>query len=101
MDSSAAGCEASCANKVIGKGVPRQMVPIKHAGPMPTLLRLGYLACNKPMSRHASPLAGKTTDRRAGCGRSARPVRREGASKPIDAPYPYHHGDGPAAQVRG
>ncbi len=36
-----------------------------------------------------SPLAGKTTDWRAGCGRSARPVRREGASKPIDAPYPY------------
>src|SRR5262252_4885134 len=25
----------------------------------------------------ASPLAGKTTDWRAGCGRSARPVRRE------------------------
>ena len=37
-----------------------------------------------------SPLVGKTTDWRAGCGRSARPVRREGVSKPIDAPYPYH-----------
>jgi hypothetical protein len=37
-----------------------------------------------------SPLAGKTTDWRAVCGRSARPVRREGASKPIGASYPYH-----------
>src|SRR5215468_7198995 len=42
-----------------------------------------------PILRTVSPLAGKTTDRRAGCGRSAGPVRREGASKPIDAPYPY------------
>ena len=42
------------------------------------------------MSWTVSPLAGKTTDRRAGCGKSARPVRREGVSKPIDAPYPYH-----------
>jgi hypothetical protein len=37
-----------------------------------------------------SPLAGKTTDRRAGCGKSARPVRREGESKPIGPSYPYH-----------
>ena len=42
------------------------------------------------MSLNRQSLAGKTTDRRAGCGRSARPVRREGVSKPIDAPYPYH-----------
>jgi hypothetical protein len=28
--------------------------------------------------RSVSPLEGKTTDRRAGCGRSASPVRREG-----------------------
>ena len=44
-----------------------------------------------PILWTVSPLRGKTTDRRAGCGRSARPVRREGATKPIDAPYPYHH----------
>jgi hypothetical protein len=43
------------------------------------------------MSWTISPLAGKTTDWRAGCGRSARPVRREGVSKPIDAPYPYQY----------
>ena len=41
------------------------------------------------MPKLASPLAGKTIDRRAGCGRSARPVRREGVSNPIGAPYPY------------
>ena len=42
-----------------------------------------------PILWTVSPLGGKTTDRRAGCGRSARPVQREGASKSIDAPYPY------------
>ena len=42
-----------------------------------------------PILWAVSPLRGKTTDRRAGCGRTASPVRREGASKPIDAPYPY------------
>src|SRR5215831_6051075 len=89
MALSAAGCEASCADGTVRKGVPKQMVPTKRAGPMPTLLSLGSLACNKPMSQHVSPLAGNTTDWRAGCGRPARPVRREGVSKPIDAPYPY------------
>src|SRR5712671_1039347 len=89
MALSAAGCEASCANEVIGKGVPKQMGPTKRAGPTLTLPRSGCLACNKPMPRPVSPLAGNTTDWRAGCGRSARPVRREGGSKPIDAPYPY------------
>jgi len=29
------------------------------------------------------------TNRRAGCGKSARPVRREGWSKPMLHPYPY------------
>ncbi len=76
---------------------------------------LTELTKREPLSLHetpclwtVSPLAGKTTDWRAGCGRSARPVRREGVSKPIDAPYPYHHlckvyakKDGPAGQSRG
>ena len=34
-----------------------------------------------------SPLAGKTTDWRAVCGKTARTVRREGAAS--TAPYPY------------
>ena len=41
------------------------------------------------VSSSASPLAGDTINRRAGCGRSARPVRREGVANPIAAPYPY------------
>jgi hypothetical protein len=42
------------------------------------------------MNSHVSPLEGKTTNWRAGCGRSASPVRREGEQKPIGSPYPYH-----------
>jgi hypothetical protein len=42
--------------------------------------------------RSVSPLEGKTTDRRAGCGRSASPVRREGGpgnwlSLPLLSPH--------------
>jgi hypothetical protein len=42
--------------------------------------------------RSASPLEGKTTDRRAGCGRPASPVRREGGpgnrfSLPLFSPH--------------
>jgi hypothetical protein len=36
-----------------------------------------------------NPLAGKTTNWRAGCGKSARPVRREGEPTLADSPYPY------------
>ena len=36
----------------------------------------------------ASPHEGKTIDRRAVCGRSARTVRREGGPNPIGPPYP-------------
>jgi hypothetical protein len=50
----------------------------------------GLFSLHQPMSSSASPLAGKTINRRAGCGRSARPVRREGVANPIAAPYPYH-----------
>ena len=46
-------------------------------------------ACTIPVRWAISPLVGKTTDWRAGCGRSARPVRREGRPKPIGFPYPY------------
>jgi len=44
---------------------------------------------NQPLRKHANPRRGKTTNRRAGCGRSASPVRREGEAKPIASPYPY------------
>src|SRR5215475_9187281 len=44
-------------------------------------------ACTIGMPWAVSPLAGNITDWRAGCGRPASPVRREGAA--IAAPYPY------------
>jgi hypothetical protein len=37
-----------------------------------------------------SPLGGKTINRRAVCGRSARTVRRGEGPKPIGPSYPYH-----------
>ena len=39
--------------------------------------------------RSVNPLGGKTTDRRAGCGRSACPVRREGGPGPLGPSSPY------------
>src|SRR5258707_5546856 len=36
-----------------------------------------------------SPPRGKITNWRAGCGKSARPVRREGGPNSIGSPYPY------------
>ena len=62
----------------------------KAATTKPSLPNLGSSACTTPRSWPASPLAGDTINRRAGCGRSARPVRREGVANPIAAPYPYH-----------
>ena len=41
-----------------------------------------------PTQKHVNPHGGKTTNWRAGCGRSACPVRREGESKPIGSSYP-------------
>jgi hypothetical protein len=37
----------------------------------------GLISFKPPASPHASPHASKTTNRRAGCGRPASPVRRE------------------------
>src|SRR5208283_2636076 len=41
-----------------------------------------------PCPWFVSPLAGKTTDWRAGCGRSASPVRREGEAGQPSLPTP-------------
>ncbi len=38
------------------------------------------------MMRFASPLAGDTTDWRAGCGKTASPVRREGEAVSLPTP---------------
>ena len=44
-----------------------------------------------------TPLGGETTHWRAGCGRSACPVRREGGPNSIGSPYPYQFPCGSAA----
>ena len=51
------------------------------------------------MHRDASPLVGNTIDWRAGYGRSARPVRREGGSNPIGSPHARKPGPRPFAGV--
>jgi hypothetical protein len=38
-----------------------------------------------------NPLEGKTINWRAGCGKTASPVRREGEPNPIGSPYPYKY----------
>lgn len=44
----------------------------------------------RPGWLNVNPRGGKTTDRRAVCGRSARTVRRGEGSNSIDPSYPYH-----------
>src|SRR5262245_4040603 len=56
---------------------------------MLTLRRRGCSALWPPLRQRANPQRGKTTNRRAGCGRTACPVRREGGLKPISSSYPY------------
>ena len=58
------------------------------AGRMP-FIDHGLFPWLPPIARSVNPLRGDTTNWRAGCGRSARPVRREGGPKPIGSPYPY------------
>ena len=78
----------SCA----GARIERESVEdsIISAGLTHSFGRMGFSALPMPIELYSSPLGGKTTDRRAGCGRSACPVRREGGPKPIGPPYPYH-----------
>ena len=61
------------------------------AGPTPTLPSTGCSLWSPPTTWFVNPLGGKTTDWRAGCGKSACPVRREGDSNPIASPYPYRY----------
>ncbi len=58
------------------------------AGPTPSSPSEGSSVWRRPMSWPVNSLGGKTIDRRAGCGRSARTVRREGSSTPMGLPYP-------------
>ena len=59
------------------------------AGGIATSLHLGCSVLPLPMFQPVNPHEGKTINRRAGCGRSASPVRREGELNSIGTPYPY------------
>jgi RNA-directed DNA polymerase len=49
-----------------------------HQWPNAYFAELGLFSCVTAHAQAVNPPVGKTTNRRAGCGRSARPVRREG-----------------------
>jgi hypothetical protein len=53
---------------------------------------MGSSALRAPIDLYSSPHRGRTTDRRAECGRTACSVRREGRRKSMRRPYPYRNG---------
>ena len=53
------------------------------AGPTDSFEFMDFSALWKPIGLCSSPRRGKTTDRRAGCGKSASPVRREGRRRAV------------------
>jgi hypothetical protein len=59
------------------------------AGRTLSLPNRGCTACEQPMRRRVNPLRGKTTNRRAVCGKSACTVRRGEGLNSIDPSYPY------------
>ncbi len=61
---------------------------ITTAGPMPSLSSVGCFPLSPPMSRLVNPRPGKTTNWKAGCGRSACPVWREGERNQSPLPTP-------------
>jgi hypothetical protein len=87
---SACDCDAFRASDRAAKVEDTSRTPC--AGPTPSLPSTGCFAYTPPMPRPVNPQRGKTIDRRAGCGRTAHPVRSEGSSKPIRLACPYHPG---------
>ena len=83
------GCGASCANSRNYRGSPRYAVRIITLAECLLCRAWAVQPAGRPMPRPVNPLEGKTTDWRAGCGRSACPVRREGG-RVTAPPYPYH-----------
>jgi hypothetical protein len=84
VDVFAAFCENAAVAAVEAEG------KIITAGEIATSLILGCSVLSQLMSQPVNPHEGKTINRRAGCGRSASPVRREGELNSISPPYPYH-----------
>ena len=74
------------------------------AGRMLALTGSGCTLLPQPTPKNVSPCEGKTTDRRAVCGRSARTVRREGGPTQVGPSYPYpgfrgrHHAESHKAE---
>src|SRR2546426_966246 len=85
-----AGCECGCAvfSANANTGVVADVERIISAGPTPILPRIGCTRLSLPMRCHVNPLGGKTTNWRAGCRRSACPVRREGERSQSSLPTP-------------
>src|ERR1700722_8250200 len=84
----AIACVASCANGRAARD--EDAAGTISDGPTPSLSRLGCLACGLPISCLLNPLGGNTINWKAGCGKSARPVWREGEPNSIGSPYPDH-----------
>src|SRR5207245_4335525 len=85
----AGGGVVSCASAAGGGAVVA--APNINAGRLLSSPRRGCSRCGQLMSRPVNPRGGNTTDWRAGCGKPARPVRREGKrftalSLPLCAP---------------
>ena len=81
-------CGASSAND--GNGAAEAAVRDHQRWPNRLLCRARAVQPdNRPCLGPVNPHGGKTINRRAGCGKSARPVRREGRPNSIGLPYPY------------
>ena len=78
-----------------GKGLVDAILRVGQTRTLPTA---GTHAWLLPTTRRVTPLGGKTVNGRAGCGKPARPVRREGRPNSIGLPYPYT-GVGPSGTV--
>jgi retron-type reverse transcriptase len=83
----AAACGASSANAAADAAWEEGRITT--AGPIASSPRTGCTVWQPPMPRPVNPQRGNTIHRRAGCGKPARPVRREGGPNPIGPPYPY------------
>ena len=88
-------CGVSFAN--VTDAVAEGVGMIMCGGPMRSLRQPGSFLWSTPTLLRVTPHRGDTTNWRAGCGRTARPVRREGGTNSIVSPYPYHVGERPAS----
>ena len=67
-----------------------QGIAVRVVGRKRSFENLGLLSLKQAWEELMSLTKEQNADRRAVCGRAARPVRREGRRKPMRRPYPYH-----------